>query len=165
MTVNAILACDTEHGIGKNGGLPWPHNPADMKWFADNTRDGVVVMGRKTWDSLGNMRLKGRVNVVLSGDVASVKGNPDVAFSVGPHEMQKLLQNLEMDYSPKKIWIIGGGEIYRQALPFCNNVYLTKFKEAYGCDTFVDSQQLKAFQQLTSAKQSDECSFSIWSRM
>lgn len=95
MTVNAILACDTEHGIGKNGGLPWPHNPADMKWFADNTRDGVVVMGRKTWDSLGNMRLKGRVNVVLSGDVASVKGNPDVAFSVGPHEMQKLLQNLE----------------------------------------------------------------------
>jgi dihydrofolate reductase len=165
MTINAILACDTQYGIGRNGGLPWPHNPADMKWFADNTRDGVVVMGRKTWDSLGNMRLKGRVNVVLSSDVESVKGNPDIAYSVGPNEMQKLLQNLEMEYPTKKIWIIGGGEIYRQALPFCNNLYLTKFKESYDCDTFINSNQLKVFQQLTSEKQSDECSFSIWSRV
>lgn len=164
MTVNAIFACDIEHGIGKNGGLPWPHNPADMKWFADNTRDGVVVMGRKTWDSLGNMRLKGRVNVVLSSDVSSVKGNPDVAFSVGPNEMQKLLQNLEMDYPSKKIWIIGGGEIYHQALPFCDNMYLTKFKEAYGCDTFVDPKQLTSFIRLIASENTKECSFSVWSR-
>lgn len=165
MTINAILACDTEYGIGKNGGLPWPHNPEDMKWFAENTRDGVVVMGRKTWDSLGNMRLKARVNVVLSSDGASVKGKPDVVFSVGPNEMQKLLQNLEMDYAPKKIWIIGGGEIYRQALPFCNNLYLTKFKESYGCDTFIDKQQLLSFQRLSSDKTSEMCSFSIWGRL
>lgn len=163
--INAILACDTEYGIGKNGGLPWPHNPEDMKWFAQNTRDSVVVMGRKTWESLGNTRLKGRVNVVLSNDSTLVQGNPDVVFSVGPNEMQKLLQNLEMEYDPKKIWIVGGGEIYRQALPFCNNLYLTRFKESYDCDTFVDKSLFSPFQKLTSDRPSDLCSFSIWSRL
>lgn len=165
MAINAILACDTENGIGKNGGLPWPHNPEDMKWFADNTRDGVVVMGRKTWDSLGNNRLKGRVNVVLSSDRMSVKGEPDVVYNVGQYDMLKVLQNLEMEYPTKKIWIIGGGEIYRQALPLCNNLYLTKFKKAYGCDTFVDHSLLKPFQLLTGDKQSEFCSFGIWSRV
>jgi dihydrofolate reductase len=165
MTINAILACDTEYGIGKNVGLPWPHNPEDMRWFATCTRDGVVVMGRKTWDSLGNTKLKGRVNVVLSSDVAAIKGEPDLKHSVGQHEMLRFLQNLEMEYPTKKIWIIGGGEIYRQALPFCNNLYLTRFKEAYDCDTFVDKDLLKPFQKLTSDKSTDACSFSIWSRL
>lgn len=165
MTINAILACDTENGIGKNGGLPWPHNTEDMKWFAENTRDGVVVMGRKTWDSLGHSKLKGRVNVVLSSNTSAVKGLPDLVYSVGQHGMLKLLQNLEMEYPTKKVWIIGGGEIYRQALPFCNNLYLTKFKSAYGCDTFVDQALLKPFQRLSGDKQSESCTFSIWSRL
>lgn len=165
MTVNAILACDTENGIGKNGGLPWPHNPDDMKWFAENTRDGVVVMGRKTWDSLGNERLKNRVNVVLSSNPGLVRGSPDLAYDVGRNDMQKLLQSLEEEYPMKKIWIIGGGDIYRQALPFCTNLYLTKFKQAYGCDTFIDHSLLKPFFRLTGDKTSELCSFSIWSRI
>ena len=50
--IKAILACDDEWGIGKNGDLPWPHNPADLRWFKNNTLNSVIVMGKSTWDSL-----------------------------------------------------------------------------------------------------------------
>ena len=51
MTVKAILACDADWGIGKDGNLPWPHNPADLKWFKQSTLNHTVVMGKATWDS------------------------------------------------------------------------------------------------------------------
>lgn len=162
--VNAILACDTEYGIGKDGNLPWPHCPEDMKWFKENTRDGVVIMGRKTWDSLGNKRLDGRVNIVLSSDKSKVKGTPDVVYSVMQNQMLKVLQNIEMEYPKKKIWIIGGGEVYNNFLTYCEFVYLTKFKQSYECDTFVDKALLKPFTKLTGDKNTDACTFSIWSR-
>jgi len=163
--IGAIVACDTEHGIGKNGGLPWPHHTEDMKWFRDNTIENVVVMGRKTWESIGSMRLPKRVNVVLTSNPEKLHGLPDVALDVGQNDMGKMLQNLQMEYPTKDIWVIGGGNIYRQAIPFCECLYLTKFKEAYGCDTFLDPEQLKPFIRLVDSKNSDVCSFSVWSRV
>jgi dihydrofolate reductase len=165
MTVNAIVACDTEHGIGKNGGLPWPYHPEDMKWFRDNTIGDVVVMGRKTWQSIGCMRLPKRVNVILSKYVSSLYGIPDLVYDVGPNEEQSMLQNLQMEHPNRKIWIIGGGNIYKQMLPYCENLYLTKFKESYDCDTFLDPEQLKPFIRLVDSKNTEACSFTIWSRI
>ena len=66
MTVKAILACDADWGIGKDGNLPWPHNPADLKWFKQSTLNHTVVMGKATWDSLPVKPLPNRVNVVVS---------------------------------------------------------------------------------------------------
>lgn len=159
MTVNAILACDTEHGIGKNNGLPWPHNKEDMQWFKEHTAGGVVVMGRKTWESIGSKKLPGRINLVISNSV--VDGNPDDVYY---GEIQGLLQVIQNDYPGKTIWVIGGGGIYRQAIPVCDKLYLTKFKQSYDCDTFIDPEQLKPFIRLVDSKNSDVCSFSIWSR-
>ena len=164
MTISAIVACDTEHGIGKNGGLPWPYHPEDMKWFRDNTTNDVVVMGRKTWESIGCMRLPKRVNVILSSEVSKLHGIPDIALDVSEKDMGKMLQNLQMEYPTKNIWVIGGGNIYKQAIPFCERLYLTKFKESYGCDTFLDPEQLKPFIRLVDSKNTDLCSFSVWSR-
>ena len=159
MTVCAIVACDTEHGIGKNGGLPWPYNKEDMQWFKEHTIDGVVLTGRKTWESIGSKPLPNRINLVISR--STIEGNPDGIYY---GEMEKLLQVIQSDYPEKNIWIIGGGEIYRQAIQFCDKLYLTKFKQHYDCDTFLDPEQLKVFIRLVDSKNSDICSFSIWSR-
>lgn len=159
MTVNAIVACDTKHGIGKNGSLPWPHNSEDMQWFRQNTEGGIIVMGRKTWESIGCRPLPRRKNIVIT--TSKVYGDYDLVYH---GEMVKTLQVIQSDHPGAKIWVIGGGEIYKQSIPYCDRIYLTKFKEAYGCDTFLDPEQLKPFNKLIDSKNTDVCSFSIWSR-
>lgn len=161
MTVNAILACDTKYGIGKNGGLPWPHNEADMLWFRNNTRDGVVIMGSNTWKSIGSKKLKNRVNVVISRDT-KLMGDFDNLYS---GTLNEITSSLKTKYPDKKIWIIGGGDIYRQGLLICNNIYLTKFKKEYDCDTFIDPKLLTDFVKLAYSEKTDACSFSIWSKL
>mgnify|MGYP003323142260 CR=1 FL=1 len=65
--IKAILACDEDWGIGKDGNLPWPHNPEDLKWFKKNTLNQVVVMGSKTWnDPFMPTPLKHRENILIT---------------------------------------------------------------------------------------------------
>ena len=71
--IRAILACDQDWGIGKDGDLPWPHNPDDLKWFKEQTTGSVVAMGKRTWDSLPTKPLPNRNNVV----VTSSEGDKD----------------------------------------------------------------------------------------
>ena len=159
MAVNAILACDIEHGIGKNGGLPWPHHSEDMKWFRENTEGGIVIMGRKTWESIGCRPLPRRKNIIITN--SKVYGDYD---SVYHGDMQKLLQVIQSDHPGVDLWIIGGGNIYEQALPYCDNLYLTMFHNKYDCDTFVDAELFKPFERLVKDIALKECSFSAWSR-
>ncbi len=161
MTVNAIVACDSLYGIGKNGGLPWPHNEEDMKWFRKNTEGSIVVMGRKTWESIGCRPLKHRINIVVSNSILT--GDFDSQYY---GNMEKVLQVIQSDYPDLDVWIIGGGEIYRQALPYCDNLYLTKFKDSYDCDTFLDPQQINQFSQLvkTDETSNEICEFNVWSQ-
>lgn len=160
MVVKAILACDSEGGIGKNGGLPWPHSSEDMKWFRENTEGGIVVMGRKTWESIGCRPLPRRKNIIITN--TRVHGDYDAVYH---GEMQRVLQTIQSDHPSVDVWIIGGGEIYRQALPFCDEVYLTRFYEKYDCDTFVDPMLMKPFQKLIRDQKGEGCSFSVWSKL
>jgi dihydrofolate reductase len=160
MTVNAILAYDDAYGIGKNGGLPWPHNDADMKWFRDCTLGHVVIMGRKTWQSIGSKKLSNRVNIVVAR--SRIDGAPD---SVYYGEIGILLKNTRKEYPDLKIWIIGGADLYRQTLPFCDNIYLTHIKGNYDCDAFVPvNDYLKGYISMAKKEQSG-LEFSIWSRV
>lgn len=161
MPLNAILAIDLKGGIGKNNSLPWPHNVEDMKWFKQNTMGGIVVMGRNTWDSLGKKKLPGRINIVITTN--KVQGNPDAVYF---GEIQKVLQVIQSDFPNKTVWIIGGANIYKQALPYCDNLYLTKFKQEYDCDAFVSRESLLPFQKLvTYNNDNEEVSFSVWSKI
>ena len=160
MVVKAILACDNAGGIGKNGGLPWPHSAEDMKWFRENTEGGIVVMGRKTWESIGCRPLPRRKNIIITN--TRVHGDYDAVYH---GEMQRVLQTIQSDHPGVDVWIIGGGEIYKQALPFCDEIYLTWFNENYGCDTFVDSELIEPFQKLVRDQRGEGCSFSVWSRL
>jgi len=160
MTVNAILAHDDNCGIGKNGTMPWPHSDADMKWFRDCTLGHVVIMGRKTWESIDSKKLPGRTNIVITR--SELVGTPD---SIYFGEISKLINMLKREYPDLKIWIIGGGDIYKQALTYCDNIYVTKFGGDYECDTFVDMKEYLTGYIEMATKEQDGLKFSIWSRI
>lgn len=160
MSVNAILAVDANFGIGRNNGLPWPHEAEDMKWFRDNTKDSVVIMGRKTWESIGCRPLPKRINVVITN--SSIQGDYDAVYY---GDMGKVLQVIHMDYPNKELWVIGGANIYKQAIPFCKHVYLTQFNDAYECDTVLDKSMMNDFTEVAKRQSySGKCDFSIWRR-
>lgn len=158
MSVNAILAVDANFGIGRNNGLPWPHESEDMKWFRDNTKDSVVIMGRNTWESIGCRPLPKRINIVITN--SSIQGDYDAVYY---GDMGKVLQTIQMDYPNKELWVIGGANIYKQAIPFCKHVYLTQFNDAYECDTMLDKSMMNDFTEVARRQSySGKCDFSIW---
>lgn len=126
--INAIVAVDDHWGIGKDGTMPWPHLSEDLKRFKKLTDGAMIVMGKNTWLSLPKRPLPGRSNIIISKSLEedfaiTVQGDPKAIIN-------KLKQATETD-----IWIIGGAEIYRQFLPFCNSVYITRIAGDYECDT------------------------------
>ena len=159
MSVNAILAMDNNMGIGYENTLPWPHNKKDMKWFRDCTQGHVVVMGRKTWESFGNKKLPNRINVVLTN--GEVEGNPDAVMS---GDVDGILEILGYKYPDLHIWVIGGRNLYRQALPFCDKVYVTRIKSIYRCDTFMYSHEFKDFDVLEYIEVHDDLEIQIRGR-
>jgi len=164
-SINAILAHDDNYGIGKNNELPWPRNAADMKWFRDCTLGHVVVMGRKTWESLGSKPLPKRINVVVSNqDFPHPKnGGPDHVLKGNLSDgIGTLLNEL---YPDLKIWIIGGADIYRQTLSQCDHIYLTHIPGDYDCDTFVAIDRHTIGYVEVAKKEQDGLTFSIWKRI
>ncbi|MBP0983425.1 MAG: dihydrofolate reductase [Oscillospiraceae bacterium] len=122
-----ILAADCDWAIGKNGGL-LAHIPEDMKYFRETTKNSTVVMGRKTWDSFPKKPLPNRVNCVISRSVKELDG-------------AKVFGSVEefLDYSKSaesRIFVIGGGEIYRQFLPYCDEALITRIYECFDGDVF-----------------------------
>ena len=110
--------------IGTAGAIPW-HLPEDFRWFKRATLGGVVVMGRKTFESLGKP-LPGRRNVVIS--------------RTSHFEGVEMLPSFEaLDaraYAPAPVWIIGGGVLYERALPACSELFLSLVAAEPEGDTF-----------------------------
>ena len=130
--ISAIVAVDNNWGIGFNGEL-LEKIPEDMKYFKDLTTRNIVVMGRKTWDSLPSQPLPDRLNIVLS------------RYYLTPaceHTLCMTLENLKYvidndDRFSEDIFIIGGGQIYKELLPLCDRVYVTKiYKDHENVDTY-----------------------------
>lgn len=163
--VNAILAHDDNYGIGKDNDLPWPRNAADLKWFRECTIGHVVVMGRKTWESIGSKPLPKRINVVVSNQEFPhpKDGGPDHVLNGDLNSgIQTLLTEL---YPNLKIWIIGGADIYNQTLSQCDNIYLTHIPGDYNCDNFVAlNRHLVGYAEMAK-KEQDGLIFSIWRRV
>ena len=124
-----IVAADKHWAIGKDGDLLW-HLPEDMKFFREKTTGHVVVMGRKTLDSFpGGKPLKNRVNLVLSRDKSFSREGAEIV-----HSTEEAIECLKQ-YEPDEIFIIGGGHIYREFLPYCDTAYVTRVEEAFEADT------------------------------
>lgn len=129
--MNAIVAADMHKGIGKNGDL-LIHIKADMKRFRELTENRVVIMGRKTLESLPNGKpLKNRTNVVLT---RNLDYHPEGCIVV--HSIDEIKNGILKNFNSKDIFVIGGGEIYKQLLSLCDTVYMTYLDRIFDADTF-----------------------------
>jgi dihydrofolate reductase len=122
--LKAIAAMSENRVIGNAGKIPW-HLPEDFKWFKKMTTGQVVVMGRKTFESIGKP-LPNRETIVLSRGQFSHPGVRAVAS----------LEEIDTLGEHREIFICGGAQIYEKALPHCSDLYLTLVKRIVDGDTF-----------------------------
>ena len=133
MKIYHIVAVAAHNVIGKNNALPW-HFSEDMKFFKQKTMGSTVIMGRKTWESLGKP-LPGRENFVLSKSLLSLSGQ---AGGQGARVFSSLGKALGEIRTPEA-FVIGGAELYRQTLPFVDGVFMTRIPGEYDGDAFYPS--------------------------
>jgi len=124
--VSLLVATDERGAIGRDGGLPW-HLPNDLKRFKALTLGKPVVMGRKTWASIGRP-LPGRHNIVITRQPGFAAQGASVAGS--------LEEALALAGDVPEVCIIGGAEIYRLALPQAHVIHLTRVHAEVPADTF-----------------------------
>jgi dihydrofolate reductase len=120
----AIAAMSENRVIGSGNRIPW-HLPEDFKWFKQLTTGHVIVMGRRTFESIGKP-LPGRETIVLSRSHFNhprVRTIPD-------------LGSIDLASESRQVFICGGAEIYALALPFCSDLYLTLVKRTVEGDVF-----------------------------
>ncbi|GLT22569.1 dihydrofolate reductase [Zoogloea oryzae] len=115
--------------IGIDNRMPW-HLPEDMKFFRETTRGKPVIMGRKTWESLPDAfrPLPGRVNIVVSRNAAYP--------AVGATVVGSLPDALTAAGNADIVFVMGGAELYRQALPIADRLYLTEIDADFAGDAF-----------------------------
>lgn len=153
--IRAILACDEDWGIGKAGTLPWPHNPADLKWFKECTTGGVVVMGVKTWDSLPRKPLPNRENVVITR-----RDDIEADVVVDMRSFLKILP--QMKTQDKQVWIIGGAQTIDSLLPYIDEIWLSRIRGTYDCDTFLPRGLIETTFELFSSELDGEVYVDKW---
>jgi len=156
--IRAILACDDEWGIGKNGDLPWPHNPADLRWFKQCTDGDVVVMGRNTWDSLPVKPLPKRKNLVVS-QTAQPQPNVEV---VKPDIFKSRLHILAEEMP---VWIIGGAHLIETSLDIIDEIWLSQIEGTYDCDTFLPRTAIELTFDLVSSRRDGDVYIDKWRKI
>jgi dihydrofolate reductase len=127
MQLVAIVAMTTDRVIGRNGTLPW-HLPEDLAFFKRTTSGHPIVMGRKTFESIGRP-LPNRRNIVLTRDTKWSAPGTEVI-----HNPQELAKLADIDGT---VYIIGGAEIYQAFLPLTDEVLVTHVLESHAGDTYL----------------------------
>ncbi|QIL38136.1 dihydrofolate reductase [Pedobacter sp. HDW13] len=125
--ISIAVAVGENYAIGKNNQLLW-HMPADLKFFKQTTSGHTVIMGRKTFDSVGRP-LPNRRNIIITRDTELKIEGVEVVNSLD--EALAITKTEE-----KPVFIVGGAEIYRQALPKTDRLYLTTIHHNFDADTF-----------------------------
>lgn len=125
MIVSAIAAISQNHAIGKNNQLLW-HLPKDLKHFKDITSGHTVIMGRKTYESVGKP-LPNRRNIIVTRQHIKIEGC-EVVDSVEAA--------LALSTDQEEVFIVGGAEIYKLAMPLTNRIYLTIVHHYFEADAF-----------------------------
>ena len=125
MKISIVVAMDTNGVIGKDNELPW-RLPADLQHFKKTTMGKPILMGRKTWESIGRP-LPGRTNIVITRDSGYQAEGCVVVNSIDA----AMAAASEQD----EVMVIGGAEFYRQVLPRTDTIYLTRIHETFEGDT------------------------------
>jgi len=163
MNITLIVAASTNNAIGRNGQLLW-HLPNDLKFFKNTTWAMPVIMGRKTFESVGKP-LPGRTNIIITTQPNS---KPD-----GVVTSDSIVNALKeaATLATNEVFIIGGGQIYEQSFAMADKIYMTRVHtEIHDADAFFpvieESEWQKIFQKnmLQDAKHAFAYSFETWER-
>jgi len=125
--ISIIVAVADNFAIGKNNDLLW-HISDDLKRFKKLTTGNNIIMGKRTFHSLPNGALPNRTNIVISDKAGEIFDGCKMAYSI-----EEAIELMDED---KENFIIGGGMIYKQFLPFANKLYLTRVHKSFDADTF-----------------------------
>ncbi len=130
MKIIIIVAVSENNVIGKEGKIPW-HSGAELKHFKETTMGNPIIMGRKTFESIGKV-LPGRLNIVLTGKAEEFKNFEDLIIASSLDEAL----NICREQNQEKVFIIGGASVYEEALNFADEIILTRMKLKVDGDTY-----------------------------
>jgi dihydrofolate reductase len=157
----SILASTNMGGIGNRGTLPWPKHKEDLAWFREHTLNNVVVMGRNTWDDPQMPKpLPERINCVFSNNNLNTF---DARRLYGDTVEQ--VKTLHSQFPNRKVFIIGGKELYEATEPVVERVYLTRMKGAWFTDTRIDLDKYLACFRIKTVRPGTNCTYEIWDRV
>jgi dihydrofolate reductase len=159
--IRAILACDDDGGVSKDGTLPWPNNSTDLQWFKTNTAGHVVVMGSTTWNDPHMPRpLPKRTNVLVTTRKDEYPG----ADGYISGDLLKEIKELEETCPGLIIWIIGGPNIIEQTLGVIDEFYISRIPGTYDCDTHLPLKKIETLFELKWWEENPEVTFEIWKK-
>ena len=119
MNITLVVAASENNAIGLNNQLLW-HLPKDMRFFKNTTWGMPILMGRKTFESMGSKPLNGRLNIIITRNKNWISEDVTVV-----HTMEEAIA-LATKFSYNELLVIGGGEIYEMALPLAQKIWLTR---------------------------------------
>src|SRR5699024_4030041 len=126
--ISLLAAMDRNNVIGYNNDMPW-HLPNDLKYFKETTTNQTIIMGRKTYESIGRA-LPNRRNIVLT---RSQNNFPDDIELIHDLEDIRKLSDAQPD---EEFFVIGGGHLYKQVLPFADKLYIIEIDAEFKDDTY-----------------------------
>ena len=131
MKIKLIAAIDQHFGLGRNGDLLFKI-PEDLRLFKQLTVGNVVLMGRKTFDSIGCKPLTDRINIVISS-AKKFENDEVITFD----NMETAVEYSKQNFPDKVLYIIGGGKIYEQGIKYADEIILTRYNKMYeDADTY-----------------------------
>lgn len=158
--LSIIVACAQNMAIGKDNNLLW-HISEDLKRFKSLTSGHTVIMGRKTFDSLPKKPLPKRRNIVLTHDAGFHYDVPETATGTlevahGVAEVMKMVQGEE------EAFIMGGGTLYKNFMPWVNNLYVTWVYQDFEADTFFPPIDMSVFRQVKISDRQQDPETGLW---
>ncbi|MDQ0194814.1 dihydrofolate reductase [Paenibacillus wynnii] len=143
MSISLIWAMGSNGVIGKDNDMPW-HLPRDFAFFKAETLGKRMLLGRKTWDSLGGKPLKDRTSLVMTRDTSF---NPEGAEVV--HTVEEALNE---GRKTDELMVIGGSEIYRMMLPYADKLIVTRIDEDFEGDTYFPNVDWSLWKEVSNTK-------------
>jgi dihydrofolate reductase len=159
----SLIAAVSENGvIGKDNKMPW-HLPADLRFFKKTTIGCPIIMGRKNYESIGKV-LPGRKNIVLTKNASFAAEGVLIA-----HSLEEAFTAAQKS-GAEKCFVIGGAEIYKQALPLCQKLYITRVHGVFEGNTYMpefesEFRRIEITKNFKDEQNLYDYDFEIWERM
>ncbi len=146
MIVSLIVAVDNNFGIGLNNDMPWGRIKEDLKFFKSKTENSTVIMGRLTFESINSKPLINRENIVITKDRSLIKEYKEEKTSLLSFNSLEDALTYSLLKKNNEVFIIGGAQIYKQAIEYADIIYITHLSENYSCDKFFPKFDYELFE-------------------